>query len=364
MRQYSLNYCASWDSDRVKTWSGTTWSLEQALKTRFNLNDVSLASRTFAGRAFRKVRRAVGGDDLDLGFMRKQQVFFEKEGCPRADAWFQFGEVPMPVEGERHYVYQDLAVEWLARCMRDDPQTFAYTGFAAVTRRAMEQRARLQQEFYEKASGIFTMGQWMADFLVDEVGLPAEKVHHVGGGLNTHGSPDLSAREGRTFIFAGRDYRRKGGDLVLEAFDILHSRDKELRLLIAGPKSDFASGHDGVEFMGDVTNDVLGSLFAKSDCFVMPSRFEAYGLVFPEALACALPCVGRRAFEMQHFIEDGVTGRLVGSDDPEELAEAMLDCLTNPIIRQNVIDNVPSIVEKYSWAAVADRIHGVIERGV
>lgn len=358
----SLNFCASWAGDQAKTWSGTTWSLRQALKSYFDVNEVNLASRTLADRAFKKVRRATGRYDLDLGDMRKQQRRLEKGERPRADVWLQFSEVPMPIGGECHYVYQDLAVEWLARCMRDDPETFAYTGFAGVTRKAMERRSRLQQEFYGKASGVFTMGKWMADFLVHEVGLPAQKVHHVGGGLNTHGTPDFDARDGRTFVFAGRDFRRKGGDLVLDAFDILHSRDKELRLLVAGPKKDFSSGHEGVEYMGDVANAALAALFAKSDCFVMPSRFEAYGLVFPEAIACALPCVGRRAFEMQHFIEDGVTGRLVGSDDPEELAEAMLDCLTNSSIKRNVIERVPAVVEEYSWDAVAKRIYDIVGR--
>lgn len=355
-----LNYCASWTSDRAKTWSGTTWSLEQALKKAFSVNEVDLAGRTLADRAFRKVRRAVGRDDFDLGIMCRQQIRFEKGAHPQADVWFQFSEVPMPVKGGRHYVYQDLAVEWLARCMIDDPGTFMYTGFVGVSPKAMRRRAQAQREFYEKASGVFTMGKWMADFLANEAGLPAEKVHHVGGGLNTCVSPDFSARDGSTFIFAGRDFRRKGGDLVLVAFDILHSRDKDLRLLIAGPKNDPTFGHEGVEFVGDLPNDALGALFAQSDCFVMPSRFEAYGLVFPEALACALPCVGRRAFEMQHFIKDGVTGRLVGSDDPEELAEAMLDCLTNSTIKQNVVEGAPGVSEQYCWGAVADRIYSVI----
>lgn len=148
----------------------------------------------------------------------------------------------------------------------------------------------------------------------------------------------------------------------MEAFEILRSRDRDLRLLIAGFDDKPSQRHYGVEFVGNVSNEKLGALYAQSDCFVMPSRFEAYGLVFPEALACALPCVGRNAFEMQHFIEDGVTGRLVSSDQPEELAEAMMDCLTNSQIRQNVIDGASDVAEHYSWDAVADRIYRSIEQ--
>jgi glycosyltransferase involved in cell wall biosynthesis len=89
---------------------------------------------------------------------------------------------------------------------------------------------------------------------------------------------------------------RKGGDLVLEAFRRLHEEDGGLRLVIAGPAEDPAPGMEGVEYVGDVGNEALGRLMASSDVFVMPSRFEAYGLVFPEAMAAGLPCVGRDRF--------------------------------------------------------------------
>lgn len=177
-----LNYCANWGGDRRRTWSGTTWSLEQALGKRFAVSEVDLSSPTFSDRLLSKVRRVVGAGDFDLGFLRKEQRIFDRAPHPKADVWFQFGEIPRPIGGERHYVYQDLVVEWLARCMRNDPETFAWTGFAGMTEKAMELRAELQRELYERAAGVFTMGRWLADFLVDEMGLPAEKVHHAGGG--------------------------------------------------------------------------------------------------------------------------------------------------------------------------------------
>ena len=47
------------------------------------------------------------------------------------------------------------------------------------------------------------------------------------------------------------------------------------------------------------------------DVFCMPSYFEAYGLVFVEALTFGLPCIGRNCYEMPYFIEDGKTGLLL-----------------------------------------------------
>ena len=65
----------------------------------------------------------------------------------------------------------------------------------------------------------------------------------------------------------------------------------------------------------------------------MPSYFEAYGLVFAEALTYGLPCIGRDKFAMSEFIEDGCTGRLISGEDAEELALDLWEVLQDPKYR-------------------------------
>lgn len=117
----------------------------------------------------------------------------------------------------------------------------------------------------------------------------------------------------------------------------------------------------GVKYVGDVGNQELGDLMATSDVFVMPSRFEAYGLVFPEAMAAGLPCVGRDRFEMPYFIQDGRNGKLVHGDDVAELARAMRECLTSEAIRESAVAGAEEARREFSWDAVAKRIAAVIE---
>lgn len=353
-----MNYCAEWGDDKKAAWSGTRWSLEEALRKYFDITDVELSSPTFFQRVTRKIARMARMGDLDLRQLARQQKEIDRTPLAPADVWFQFGEAPMPHEGERHYIYQDLAVEWLVRCSAEDPETYRWTGFSWNAPRALTERLALQREFYSRATGIFTMGKWLADYLVDELGISPDKVFHVGGGINSVSVP--AERNGNTFLFAGRDYHRKGGDLVLEAFKLLHDENPNLNLVIAGPKENFAKDVGGVEFVGDISNEELGRLFSRCDVFCMPSRFEAYGLVFPEAKAAGMPCVGRNAFEMPHFIQDGVDGRLIDSDDPVEMACAMWDCLTNKSIRENARVQADDAKIEYSWDAVADRIYRVI----
>ncbi len=82
------------------------------------------------------------------------------------------------------------------------------------------------------------MGKWLAEYLIQTGKLPREKVHAVGGGTNIDASKvDDSQKEGNKFLFVGRDFKRKGGDSVCKAFDLLQKNDfPEAELYVAGPK--------------------------------------------------------------------------------------------------------------------------------
>lgn len=357
-----LLYCAEWAKDRERSWSGTTYGLRQALCAHFQLRDFDLSncSESLFFRLNNRVRNYLGIRDFELTKMRMQQSECNKHSSDfKKAAIFQFSEVPAVENGESHYIYQDLPVEWLWNCRNDNPELFKYTGsyYQNISTSAFKARLRLQRQFYSDCRGVFTMGNWLAKYLVQECGLPNEKIHHVGGGINSspHALDPLS-RKRNTFLFAGRDFERKGGDLVLAAFAKLIEAGYDYRLIIAGPDENPAPGARGVQFVGDIDNSSLGNLMATSDVFVMPSRFEAYGLVFPEAMAAGLPCIGTDKFEMPYFIEDGVNGRTVGSESIEELSLAMQDCLLSDLIREQAIKRSSEVQKEYSWNSVAQRI--------
>lgn len=96
------------------------------------------------------------------------------------------------------------------------------------------------------------------------------------------------------------------------------------------------------------------------DIFCMPSYFEAYGLVFVEALTFGLPCIGRDCYEMPYFIQDGETGLLLKDDDPRELAGLMKRALDDTSLQRNVADRRLQYIEEYSWKTVAGRIAKVM----
>ena len=99
---------------------------------------------------------------------------------------------------------------------------------------------------------------------------------------------------------------------------------------------------------------------ATSNIFCMPSRFEAFGLVFPEALISGLPCIGRDEFEMSHFIDEGVTGEFIHYNEPELLATKICKILEDSSYARNVIRRHADYLTKYNWEKTASFIDDII----
>ena len=272
---------------------------------------------------------------------------------------FQFGEyVNHP--SSTTYIYQDANVEHFMRLSQENRSLFDYAVGSLNNTAYLKSRSALQNEYYESATGIFCMGHWLKDYLINECHVSEEKVVHVGGGFNLKlDNIQPSANKTKTkILFVGRNFERKGGLITVEAFKLLKRRMPEAELFVAGPKENPVNEViDGYHFLGDLNFDEVNHYFNECDIFCMPSYFEAYGLVFIEALASGLPCIGRDCYEMPYFIENGKTGLLLKNDSVEELAGMMQELLTNDTYRNNCGRKKEWYIKEYSWDTVAERMY-------
>lgn len=353
-------------NDKTQSWSGTHWALFQSLKKYYDLYDFDTGFNHnkhtivklywYAIRILRKFH--LWNDDMGRGRRKLMNALAKKIPSDNAPI-FQFEESPI-IEGHKNYIYQDLSAITVNHIRKENPELFKICGFQRTNTEALERREKEQSEFYQQASGIFTMGKWLADYLVKNCNIPAEKVHAVGGGSNMDFSlMQETAKTNSKILFVGRDFERKNGPLVLEAFEMLKKQMPDAELYIAGPDNlEISAG--GVYLLGNLPYNQLAHYFNICDIFCMPSKFEAYGLVFIEALAYGLPCIGRNAYEMPYFIEDKKTGYLLNEESPEALAKLMYDLLLNDEIKNNVRKKRDWYINEYSWDSVAQRINSVI----
>jgi glycosyltransferase involved in cell wall biosynthesis len=75
-------------------------------------------------------------------------------------------------------------------------------------------------------------------------------------------------------------------------------------------------------------------LWRDADLFVMPTRHEAFGVVFQEAAAAGLPRIGTNVNAVPELIADGVSGLLVPPRDPAALVRAIRTLVQSPDLRR------------------------------
>ena len=177
-------------------------------------------------------------------------------------------------------------------------------------------------------------GRWRRSCHKIPVPLDADKFH-----------PQSRVKQGPPIVIcaAALDDKRKGGRLLMKAFDNLKSRRPDVLLQIASPVSEDTKSellnlvsprwHPDVEFIS--AEDDLPELFASASVSVLPSLWEPYGMVVLESMAAGTPVVGTRDGALPELIAYPGIGRLFDpgeSGDAEAtnvdgLAEALHECL-------------------------------------
>lgn len=186
-------------------------------------------------------------------------------------------------------------------------------------------------------------------------------------------APFTQMGEQPSLLFVGRLEPRKGLDQLLHAMSRLKTTRPDLRLYVVGDGPDRdrcqqllpARLRSDVVFLGRVDADELPRFYASCDLFVAPALGgESFGIVLIEAMAAGCPVVASDIPGYASVVTDGVDGRLVPPRDPEALAEAIGALLDNPSLARALATTAAGSVDRYDWAAVADRVRSIHRRVV
>ncbi len=152
-------------------------------------------------------------------------------------------------------------------------------------------------------------------------------------------NPPVRPRQPITILCCGQMIPRKGVDLLLEAFQRLIEAGFKVRLLLVGREADLPQmlsqisdqAKQQIEYAGFQPPDQLPQFFRQADLFVLPSRYDGWGVVVNQALGAGLPIVCSDAVGAAvDLIEPGVNGWIVPAGDAEALYQALLNYLLTP----------------------------------
>ncbi len=219
-------------------------------------------------------------------------------------------------------------------------------------------RERLEQEPHE-ASFCVAASEFTRRSLT-EVGIFEEQIKllPLGADLSQFRPASRNVDDPFRILFVGGVGQRKGVKYLLEAYRRIKSTQTELRLV--GPLP--ADLRPLTPYSGSATltgrlnhKDVLRELY-QAHVLVLPSVFEGFGLVIPEAMATGIPVIASTHTAAPEIIRDGRDGFVIEPDDVDGLA-ARLDFLAANRATTAEMGREASIrASEYSWDVHRERL--------
>jgi glycosyltransferase involved in cell wall biosynthesis len=191
----------------------------------------------------------------------------------------------------------------------------------------------------------------------------------------------------RYLLFLGRIHRKKGCDMLIDAFAKVAADDPELHLVMAGPDQQHWSAklqgvaeREGissrVHWPGMVMGDAKWGAFYGAEAFILPSHQENFGIAVAEALACGKPVLlADKVNIAEEIAEDGAglmeldtpEGTLqllrqwiaMSEDERKNMAQRALRCFRK---RYDMRENAKAIIRLFEAAIVSPRSMSVSRR--
>jgi glycosyltransferase involved in cell wall biosynthesis len=201
--------------------------------------------------------------------------------------------------------------------------------------------ARVKDAEVALSDHILTVSELARDSYI-AAGVPRTKVSAVTLGADPEifrlgersEEPLASGHQPFVFVFVGASIRRKGLDLLLEAFTRVRDTCQSVRLLVVGPAGDASplvrAGAEGIEALGPMDQASIAGELRRADCLVLPSRHDSFGMVVVEALASGTPVLVSDMVGAKDLVQEGVNGWVVPWGDTQALSEQMIWCASHP----------------------------------
>lgn len=233
---------------------------------------------------------------------------------------------------------------------------------------------------YSAADLIITSSRGVADDLTAAFGVDPSRIRVVGNPVDIAAvtaaaaeplSPEDEARWVRPVIVAaGRLADAKNYPLLIEAFARLCATvPATLFVLGQGERGDALRQLAQERGVGDAI--VWGGFqanpwkfMARADVFALTSRYEGFGNVLIEAMACGTPVVATRSPGTDDIIQNGVNGLLVADHTPAAMAEALRLVITDSAHRDALGVAARRSANRFTPPAIAGRYDAVLREAL
>lgn len=223
---------------------------------------------------------------------------------------------------------------------------------------AVRDWARRQADACRRASMACVSTNWAKRSVVEDFGVPDDRVCVVGMGHNPRSIPQ-EARNWVTphFLFVGVEWKRKNGKAVVEAFGRVRERFPDATLDLVGEhpgvNAPGVRGHGFLPRENASAQERLNRLFAHATAFVLPSLFDPSPISYLEAASAGLPVIGTTYGGANELLGDAAI--CVDPHDRDALIRAMFHVCDMKVAQSMGTRALVKSAES-TWRAVSGRI--------
>lgn len=202
-------------------------------------------------------------------------------------------------------------------------------------------------KLFKNAAHIVPWSTWTAQSLIQDYHVVPQKITVIPPGVDTTiwkpVEKEETAVKPMRILFIGGDFYRKGGDLLLQAFNNLPAGSAELILVTRSAIE--ASENVHVYNNMSANSPELIALSQSCDVFVLPTKAEAFGIAAVEASAMGLPVIGTAVGGLTDIVVDQKTGYTIPVADVQALTHHLTQLSQNRELRRELGYNARQHVE-------------------
>lgn len=175
---------------------------------------------------------------------------------------------------------------------------------------------------------------------------------------------NLKLRDSFYITFVGSLVKRKGVDLLIEAFKMIKDENITLLILGKGPLETvlkkMVEDDKRIEFLGYKEDSI--SYIKASDLFILPSFSEGIPNVVLEALACETPVIATNVDGIPEIIENKVNGLLISPGNPKLIKEAIEYAIENYEEMKKFAKEGKRVLDKFRREVIVSKFEEIFRK--
>ena len=253
-----------------------------------------------------------------------------------------------------------------------------YSYMSNLCRENIQNIYKIELEALNRFDLIIYTSEWAAKMASQTYGIPENKIKVVpwGANLESNRTPEdihhiIQKKDTSKckLLFIGVDWVRKGGDIALAVAKKLNAIGLETELNIVGckpqtnqPLPDFVNNLGFISKSNPEGFKKIEKLLCESHFLILPSRAEAFGLVFCEANSFGVPSLASSVGGIPTIIKDGKNGKTFSLDAKiEEYCTYIYNLFTNySSYKELAISSFHEYQSRLNWKVSAYKVKNLI----